>query len=373
MKDASRTSGPAIWLVTIGITTLLLVAATKALWLVVPFLVAIILYYILLPIVHRLVVFGVGREAAAALVAGGVTLFAVGTMIPLLPWLIAQSVSGEQTLYSYLEGGRVLVDRTLVTLESQFAFLKRIGFHAEMSRKAAEFGDTFVLTQLSEALSGAAVWLPSMLLAPFFAFFFLRDGRSFLKRLIREVPNAFFERTIYMFDRVDATARNYFQGLLTLTAIDSLVLTVGLWLIGVPGALFLGVACAVMEWVPVVGSIVGCVMVVLVAATAFPNDPWVVYAVIGLFVFNRMLDNFFFIPLTVGRSIQMHPLPTVLMVFIGGAVAGIPGLILALPVAGVVSAVVGTIWDIVRDPRLRARNAYAKALQTKRVSADFQS
>ena len=40
----------------------------------------------------------------------------------------------------------------------------------------------------------------------------------------------------------------------------------------------------------------------------------------------RLLDNFFFIPLTVGRSIQMHPLPTVLMVFIGGAVAGIPGL-----------------------------------------------
>jgi hypothetical protein len=39
----------------------------------------------------------------------------------------------------------------------------------------------------------------------------------------------------------------------------------------------------------------------------------------------------------------------------------------------VVSAIVGTIGDIVRDPRLRARNTYAKALQTKRVTADFQS
>ena len=267
----------------------------------------------------------------------------------------------------------MLLDRMLVTLESEFTFLKRIGFRAEMSTRAAEFGDTFVQKQLGEALSGAATWLPSLLLAPFFAFFFLRDGRRFLKHLIREMPNAFFERTIYMFDRVDATARNYFQGLLTLTAIDSLFLTSGLWLIGVPSALLLGVACAVFEWVPVIGSIVGCVMVVLVAATAFPNDPWVVYAVLGLFVFNRMLDNFFFIPLTVGRSIQMHPLPTVVMIFIGGAVAGVAGLVLALPLAGVVSAVVGTIWDIVRDPRLRARNAYAKTLQTKRVTADFQS
>ena len=85
---------------------------------------------------------------------------------------------------------------------------------------------------------------------------------------------------------------------------------------------------------------------------------------IGLFVFNRLLDNFFFIPLTVGRSIQMHPLPTVLMVFIGGAVAGIPGLILALPLAGVVSAVVGTIW------RHRAGPAPSRAKRLRQSAAD---
>ncbi len=126
-----------------------------------------------------------------------------------------------------------------------------------------------------------------------------------------------------------------------------------------------------MQWVPVVGSFAGCVLVILVAATNFPDSTWIVYETIGLFVFVRLLDNFFFIPLTVGRSIRMHPLPTVLMVFIGGAVAGIPGLILALPLAGVVSAVVGTIAGIVRDPRLRARNAHAKALLARRTSADF--
>ena len=126
-----------------------------------------------------------------------------------------------------------------------------------------------------------------------------------------------------------------------------------------------------MEWVPVVGSIAGCLLAILVAATNNPTDPWIVYAVLAVFAVNRMLDNFIFIPLTVGRSIRMHPLPTVLMVFIGGAVAGIPGLILALPLAGVVSAIVGTVAGIVRDPRLRARHAHAKALLHKRVTADL--
>src|SRR4029450_7375977 len=147
---------------------MLLVAATKPLWLVVPLLLAIILYYILLPIVHSLVVFGVGREAAAALVAGGVTLLAVGIMIPLLPWLAAQSAAGGETLFRYLEGGRVLVDRTLLALESQFDFLKRIGFHGEMSRKASEFGDTFLKRQLRDELTGASCWWPSCGLAHVF-------------------------------------------------------------------------------------------------------------------------------------------------------------------------------------------------------------
>ena len=160
--------------------------------------------------------------------------------------------------------------------------------------------------------------------------------------------------------------------MLKLTAIDTVCIGIGLWIIGVPNAFVLGLVAAVFLWVPVVGSVIGCILVVLVAATEFPSDPSMVYAVIGLFVLLRMVDNFFFIPLTVGRSIQMHPLPVVLMVFIGGAVAGVAGLILALPVAGVVSAVVGTIGGIVQNPRLRARHAYAKSLQKQKISADFQ-
>ncbi len=373
MNSAHFASGPLAWLATIAITTLLLVASSHALWLVVPLLVAIILYYMLYPVVRRLILSGIGRDAAAGLVAGGVTLLAIGIMIPLLPWLAAQSVSGAETLYRYMDGGRLLLDRTLEALESQFAFLKRLSFHAEMTKKANEFGESFLQQQIAAALLGAAAWLPSLLLAPFFAFFFLRDGQVFANLLASAIPNAFFERAIYMFERVDQTARNYFQGLLKLTAIDTALLALGLWAIGIPGAFVLGLMAAIFEWIPVVGTVLGCVMIVLVAATDFPNSPWVVYLCVGLFFGVRLLDNFVFIPLTVGRSIQMHPLPTVLMVFIGGAVAGIAGLILALPLAGVVSAVVGTVGGIVQDPRLRARQAFAKSLRAQRINADLRT
>jgi len=372
VKDTNLASGPIAGLVTIAITTLLLVASAKALWLVVPLLIAIILYYMMYPIVRRLTLAGMSREAAAALVAGGVTVVGVAVMIPLLPWLAGQAVGGEETLYRYLEGGRVLIDRTLAALEKQFAFLQRMNFHAEMGKRVAELGDTVVQQQAAHLLLAAAASAPSMLLAPFFAFFFLRDGQLFTKLVTREVPNAFFERTILMFDRVDATARNYFQGLLKLTVINTICLSVGLALLGVPGAPALGLTAAVLAWVPLVGSIIGGAMVVLVTATDFPANPEIVYAAVAVFMLVRLLDDFVFMPLTVGRSLRMHPLPTVLLIFIGGAVAGIPGLVMALPLSGVVMVVAGTIGGILNDPRLRARHAFARTLRVRRITADLQ-
>ena len=142
VNDDYFAGGPVVWLLTIAITTLLLVAATQALWLVVPLLIAIILYYTLFPVVRRLSLSGMSREAAAALVAGCVTVAVTLVMIPLLPWLAAQSVAGQETLFRYLEGGRALIDRLLGALESQFAFLKRLDFQAEMGRRLGEYGDT---------------------------------------------------------------------------------------------------------------------------------------------------------------------------------------------------------------------------------------
>ena len=366
-------SGPVVWVATFVCTTLLLLALKQALWLVVPFLMAIILYYVLFPAVRYVTLKGVDRETAAAIVAGATLVIGIAALVPTLPWLAAQAVSGQEAVFRYLAGGRLLVERSLAMLESQLAFLRELDFHAEMSQRMSDFGGTYLKEHLAGALLAVAAWLPAMLLAPFLAFFFLRDGRRFLKYLAEAVPNAYFERTLYMIDRVDATARAYFQGLMKLTVIDTLCLAIGLAAIGMPSAFGLGLMSAVLAWVPFIGSVIACVIVVLVAATDFPTSPWVVYAAITLFLVVRLLDDFVFMPLTVGRSLHMHPLPTVLFIFLGGAVAGVPGLILVLPLAGVVMVVAGTIGGIVNDPRLGARHTFAKKLHAQRITSDLHA
>jgi predicted PurR-regulated permease PerM len=130
--------------------------------------------------------------------------------------------------------------------------------------------------------------------------------------------------------------------------------------------------CAVLAWVPYVGSILGCLLVVLVAATDFPLDPGMAYGAIVVFILARLLDDFVFMPLTIGRSLRMHPLLTVLMIFVGGAVAGVAGLMLVLPLLGIAMVVGETVGMIVTDPRLQARHVYARRLKALHAAADLQ-
>jgi predicted PurR-regulated permease PerM len=223
------------------------------------------------------------------------------------------------------------------------------------------------------ALIGAVAWVPSLLLAPFLAFFFLRDGRRFVNRLIRAVPNAFFERTLHLVNQVDTMARSYFQGLLYLTLIDTACLGIGLALVGIPSALGLSLLAAVLGWIPIVGSIIGCIIVVLVTVADGTAGPGTVYAAIALFLLVRLLDDFVFVPLTIGRSLQMHPLVSVLLLFVGGAVAGVLGLIIVLPLAGVVMIIVDCVARILLDRRLMARYAFARRLRSMSANADLKA
>ena len=363
-------SGPVVWAAIIAGTCLLLLVFQKVLWLVVPFLLALILYYFLYPPVRALIYRGMSRDAAASLVIL-VFLVLVGIVgVALMPRLASQATQWEATVDRYVEGGTRLLATSLRSLEGHWPTLARARIADTAAARLAQ-GAGNLADHMEAVALGVMAWTPSLLLAPFLAFFFLRDGRRFKRFLGSAVPNAFFEKTLFLLHEIDRTARAYFQGLINLTILDTVTLAAGLWLLGIPGPLALGLICAVLAWVPYVGSILGGLLVVLVAATDFPGDPTMAYWAIGLFGLVRLLDDFLYMPLTIGKSLELHPLITVLMIFAGGAVAGIPGLMLVLPVLGVVMVIGETVGLIVTDPRLMARHRYAQSLRREQASADL--
>lgn len=371
-QQSDYRSGPVVWVLVLAGTCLLLYLFQKVLWLVVPFILALIIYYLLLPLKSRLVLAGFSHDAATGVVSSAAFVGLVLGGGLLLPGILAEASSWQESASRYVEGGLNFLTATLQHLEQRFSILAHARLSGQLAGQVAEISDEFASRYLASIAMTIAAWAPSLLLAPFLAFFMLRDGWRFKRFLGQAVPNAFFERTLYLLDQVDRTARLYFVGLMQLTVLDTLCLAGGLWLLGVSGPLLLGLLTAVLAWIPYVGSILGCVLVVLVAATDFPGDPAVAYGAVALFMIVRLLDDFIFMPLTIGRSLKMHPLLTVLMIFAGGAVAGVPGLMLVLPVLGVMMVLGETAGMVVTDPRLRARHAYAQRLRRRAVTRDLR-
>jgi len=370
--DAHRSGpGPVAWAGIFAATSLLLVALNHILWLVVPALMALVLSYALYPPTRRLMYAGLSRQSAAALVTSVFLVVLMAATLALLAWAGARAEDWQAGVERYIRGGAMLLERTLAVLEVRWSVLARANLAASVTTWLNDYSNTFVERQVQPLAVSILAWLPAALLGPFFAFFFLRDGRRFHGFIARAVPNAYFEKTLDLLHQMHQTGRSYFAGLMKLTALDTVALGLGLWALGLPGAWLLALVAAVLAWVPYVGSIAGCLLVVLVAATDFPHDPKMAYWAIMLFIFVRLLDDFVFMPATVGKSLNLHPLVSVLMLFVGGAVAGVPGLALVLPLLGVAMVVRAALSVILTDRRLRARHHYALRLRKAQAAADL--
>jgi len=354
MKQLSQ-PGAGTLVIAIILTCVVLFLFQKTVWLVMPALVSIMLFYCLRPVVRFLVHRGMNRLWAVTLVWLLLQLISAVIAFDIFRFLAAQAGSWETNFDRYVAAGQNLVTKTTAPLEQMIPALKRAGLDSQLNQQIAQISANLTGKNLLPVTLLTLKWLPCILLIPYFTYFLLKDSVRLKKFIIKSVPNAFFEKSLLLFSRLDGSLQSYFQGLLWLTLLDTLCLAGGLEILGVPKALWLGFASAVLAWIPYVGSIIACAMVVLVAAVDFPESVQIAYSCLILFVIVRILDDFIFLPLTIGRKLHVHPLLSLLVLFLGGTVAGGTGLVLALPVFGVVSVVSDVAAKIVTDQKLMAR------------------
>lgn len=371
MPQLRHGSGPITWAAVIGATCLTLFLFQKILWLVVPFLLALLLYYLLAPFSKHLVMAGVSPELAAAGLSGAFLVLVGGWLLLLYPLAIANASEWQTASLRYLAGGSLALDSSISALQNEFRFLRNMHAGEEFRQNLLDLAGNFSEKYMGRALTAVAAWLPSLLLAPIITFFLLKDGTRLRKFIGGAVPNAYFEKTLYLLHALDHTARQYFIGLIQLFAIDVALLSGGLWALGLPSPVTLGLIAALLGVIPYLGPLLGCALVVIVTATDFPGNLALVYWVIGLFVLVRVLDDVVFLPYVMSKSLHMHPLLILLMFFVGEAIAGIAGLMLVIPVLGILMVIGETASVILLDDRLRARHQHARRLQLTEANRDL--
>jgi predicted PurR-regulated permease PerM len=361
---------PLVWGGIIAATLATLFLVDRIFWLALPFILAVIFSYICRPFLEWMRSIGRPPGEAFGWLLTLITVAALLFALLVMPLLFTEILNLPTRVPEFLTKLESLTDGILLQLAQQHPLLRQAGFERVAALDLQLLSADWINSHLHDIVTYLLGWIPSLLLVPYLGFFFVRDGFAFKRLVMRGVPNAFFEKVLLTFEQVDRQIRHYFQGLMAMTLLDTVTLALGLWVLGwffdiFPWwqALLLGLLCAVLGWIPYVGSVVGCILVVMVCVLDLPGQWLAPLLAVVLFVAVRLLDDFVYTPLTIGRSLSIHPLLTVLVIFVAGALGGVSGMVLAMPVLGIMLVLGDMIGTVVMDDRLRARHQHSRALR----------
>ena len=136
----------------------------------------------------------------------------------------------------------------------------------------------------------------------------------------------------------ESIIKSYLIGLLIQITYMTVLLGGILMLIGIKHALLIGVIFAILNLIPYVGALIGNVIGVLLTLTS-SQELWPVLTVLGVIAFVQFLDNNILMPRIVGSKVKINALFAILGVFIGGSIAGVSGMFLALPIVAVLKII----------------------------------
>jgi predicted PurR-regulated permease PerM len=195
-----------------------------------------------------------------------------------------------------------------------------------------------IIRTLTNIFTGAIAILGDMLLTMVyvFALLFYRDKfQEFLWRLTPEVEHPRVARII---DNASRVARQYLWGRLLLIIILAIFYGTGFLIIGLQHALFLAVFASLFSIIPYIGPILGIALPILVSLMS-QNSPTLVLWVLAVFAVAQFIESYLLEPLVVGAEVHVNPFFTIVAVVAGSLLWGVPGLILAIPIVGIIRVI----------------------------------
>lgn len=176
-----------------------------------------------------------------------------------------------------------------------------------------------------------------LFLLPVYVFLFLFYKRFLLEFVARLFPRREQDTVADVLVETRTLIQSYLVGLLVEAAIVAAMNTLCLYLIGVPYALVLGIIGALLNMVPYIGGLIAIAMPMLLAvATLEPISAlWVLvgYSVV------QFIDNHFIVPRIVASRVEVNALVAIVVVLVGGAIWGVAGMFLSLPLTAIVKVV----------------------------------
>jgi len=310
-----------------------------------PFLFSIAMAYLLDPLVDWLQKRRLSRTLASALVLV-VFILALATLgIFLVPQLIGEIGDLIDQTVTALPQVKAWIQNTVVILLERFPldFQKLQNMLLEdLPGKLQTVLGTVLRGALNFTATTSAVLgqLLNVILIPVLTFYFLNDGeklwQQFVLRLFPENRRATIQSKVHI---ADALMSGFLRGQLTVMTIVGVMTGIGMSLVGVPYALFVGLMTGLLNIIPYLGLLISLILTLVVALfTANPVATMIKAAIV--FAIVQGVEGAVISPKIVGQKVGLHPMIVILSVLVGAQFFGFWGLLLAVPVAAIINAFV---------------------------------
>ena len=179
--------------------------------------------------------------------------------------------------------------------------------------------------------------LVGILAVSFITFFFLFETATRRRQLISLIPNGYFEVTISAIHKIEKLLSNYLIGLLLQMISIFSIAAIGLSILGIKYALTIAVFAAVANLIPYAGPILGASFGIIVGisttGTFLSSQDYffLLLKIVTVFSVVQLTDNLVLQPLIFSKSVKAHPLEIFVIIFAGATVAGVIGMIAAIP------------------------------------------
>ncbi len=197
-------------------------------------------------------------------------------------------------------------------------------------------------TGAGRLLRGVAELVSVILLAPIFGFYMLVDLDRTKRLAVELTPPRLRDEVRFVGQNLGAALGGFVRGQLIVALIVGVLSSLALNLLEVPFWLIIGMAAGVLNLVPFVGPFVGGALAVIV--TLLEGRPTAALLAAGAFLLIQQVDNHLITPLVQRARVKLSPLVIVLALLVGGTIAGLLGVLVAVPTLAGIRVVLGHIW-----------------------------
>ena len=318
------------------ITFFLLVFLVLASEVLLPFLVGVILAYILNPVVVKLNKFGIYHSISVLLVLLISLFLFFGSFIFLIPIFLDQ-------LDIVIKKMPVVLDKINMHLSDYNNSFKIIdketytnyfaNFIESKSGQILSYLLNFLTLSLNKTFA-ILNFIGLILITPIVTFYILYDWDEIVKKIKSKIflfLNKGHEKKI---TNINNLLSSFFRGQLIVNFILAIFYSVSLYSIGVEGAISIGFLIGVLSFIPYFGFIVGLLISLSFAIIQFASLNYLI-VIILIFIFGQLLESYYLSPKFVSRNIGLHPLFSMFVIIASGAAFGFIGVLLAIPLSAI--------------------------------------